>query len=784
MDHPFRGLRTTVLLFPALLLGHLAGLLAWGAWPAVAAPLAAASLLLAAARRAPRFLALLLAGLCGVLAAGRLSFVDPWEVSPFLSGEVLLRGRVEALTPSDDGWGATAEGVEISRPDRSRSLLLRRVRLTVRNPAGSVPLPAEVRAVGRLSRIRSPGRPGEIPREWGALAAGVQFRFDAHASRTVFLPAAEEGGGGPGGPFLYARHRTGEFLSSHAGGSDGALYLRSLATGEVPPPSHPLTVLLRRTGLAHLLAISGTNVAVFFAVQAVLIRVVAWVFRRRHGTPDLVRLSAQGALPGCWAYVLMAGAPLPAVRAAAGLSAAVLFWSRTGSREPGAAWTAAAWLALGICPWVVFSPSFLLSYGAAFFLLASLAGFSGAGSRRPSGKGARAAERLQRAGAASAAAFLGTLPVSGTFFLGMPAGAILWNLLFGPVLGGVGVVGAFLAATGGAFSLSFLGFPVRAVTVLLDVALGALFRLSGGGSGYFPLPPAGWLPMVACTAVSGIGSLALRARGRSAGPAVLGGAGAFLLWIHLPYAALPPPGPTLLAWRANGGAAVLLSLPSGKRLLVVPGAAAPENPEARDLAPVLRGEGVVRIDALVVLGPDRGLASRIAALAGSFDVGEIWLSGGTSPDLLAAAAPSLRGTFRRDAEGVVLADRSSRVRVRAVPARSGSGRKERSVHLEAVLPGMAAWIPSSPEAGRGSGRSAGDVPPGRPSVAVLCRERGPPRMVLQITDCLGSGNLVPSPQVFLLENGAFTARSGGKTATVSQDGGLRFWRLLLRDPSA
>jgi len=74
-----------------------------------------------------------------------------------------------------------------------------------------------------------------------------------------------------------------------------------------------MVVLLRKTGLAHILAISGMNVAVFFSLHAFLVRAVLWIVRRRHGTPDLSRVSAISSLPVCWAYVLMAGAPVSAV---------------------------------------------------------------------------------------------------------------------------------------------------------------------------------------------------------------------------------------------------------------------------------------------------------------------------------------------------------------------------------------------------------------------------------------------------------------------------------------
>ena len=75
-------------------------------------------------------------------------------------------------------------------------------------------------------------------------------------------------------------------------------------------------------------------------------------------------------------------------------------------------------------------------------------------------------------------AFLGTLPVSAAFFGRLPAGAILWNTLFVPVLGTVGVGGAFLGVAGGVFSVELFGAPVRIAAEFLSYSLTLLARIS------------------------------------------------------------------------------------------------------------------------------------------------------------------------------------------------------------------------------------------------------------------------------------------------------------------
>jgi len=81
---------------------------------------------------------------------------------------------------------------------------------------------------------------------------------------------------------------------------------------------------------------------------------------------------------------------------------------------------------------------------------------------------------------------LGTLPISAAFFQAVPSGAILWNVLFGPILGTAGVAGAAVAVVGGAFGVDLLAPVVLVIADGLTVALSMLDRLSGSGAGVFP----------------------------------------------------------------------------------------------------------------------------------------------------------------------------------------------------------------------------------------------------------------------------------------------------------
>lgn len=794
MDYPFRGHGPFLLLLPAYLAGLFLGLGSGNAWPSLAGGGVLLAALCLPIRRFPLGAALSIMFLCGGLVAGRIPLVEPDAVQEFLDNEIVLRAVVEEARQGDAGWTGVAENANVSRLDGSGSLSLGRVYLTVRSPHGVDRLPFEIRATGRLHPMQSAGNPGEIPREWSAMSLGVQYAFSTDASRAVPLPE-NEGTGGFSGIFRRARERTSRWVERHAGRSDGALYLRSLTTGEVPPSSHPLVVLLRKTGLAHLLAISGINVAIFFITHSFLLRAAIWAFRRRHGTPDLNRVSALLSVPVCWAYVLMAGAPVPAVRSAGMITLAVVLWSVCGVRRSDLGWSILFFLTVLSSPLQVLSPSFLLSYGATFFLIASFAGTRQ--SPRARSPARWLALRAKDALVASSVAFLGILPASAAFFGAFPSGAILWNLLFGPILGTAGVMGAFLAAVAGAFSIDALGGIVCLAADALTAVLSLLDRLSGEGWGYVLLPPTGWAAPLCSTLAAAWGSIALRRCGRRSWPAPVAAAAAFLLWIHLPYAGLPDARLTVTALNVGHGAAHVVCFPDGRHMVIDCGSALRGNAGEKIVAPFLRSRGVRRIDVLALTHPHEDHFGGARSLLEQFSVAEIWVPAAVSLSSYGEAVSRKATLVRRIYGGEIFAAGGAEVVVRSAGRRgNGSGANEDSLVLEIRHGSLSVWLPGDVEKGPAEwGRiernddesrvlflphhgSAGAAPgawiaAARPSVVISQNNR----------NCFNRENLLASAgsfPCFLLKNGAFTVRSNGVAVYCGQESGPRFWGLIWR----
>jgi competence protein ComEC len=791
MDHPFRGQGTLYLLLLAFLTGFFLGLAAGPGGAAVSGVLLVASLGIAAIRCREIPLACAVAALCGSLTAGRVPLVDPGKVLPYVDNEAVLEGRVEEIRTTDSGWAAAARGSVVSLPGSTKSLRLGTVLLYIRNPDRSVSFPARVRAVGRLHPVRGMGNPGEIPREWSAMAQGAQYAFSADAGKVVFLP---EGTGGDRLRNLFprARRETGEWVRRVAGTTNGSLYLLSLATGEVPPYSHPMVTLLRRTGLAHLLAISGVNVAIFHILAVFLLRSAMWAARRRHGAPDLNLLPPLLALPASWAYVLLAGAPTPAVRSAGMITVAILLWRRWGVRAPGIAWTGMLTITLVVSPTEIVSPSFLLSYGATFFLIANC----GHPLELDGGKGGwktRTAWWIKEAVRAAAVAFLGTLPVSAAFFQAVPSGAILWNVLFGPVLGTAGVAGAAVAVVGGAFGVEPLAPLVRLVAIGLTGALALLDRMSGSGAGYFPVPPPGVAWPAFSTAAAVAGTILLLRRGRRPWPATVLSASLFLCGIHAPYAALPERDFSLAALNVGKGAAHIVAFPGGGHMLIDGGSALRGNAGERIVLPFLRSRGIRRLDSLVLTHPHEDHYGGAAAVLSALPIGEIWLPEGVPREAFGPAVSSWTGTVRTVRAGVRVRFGGAEVLVRAPRDPEAAGRtNERGMVLELRFGILSVWLPGDVEGGpsvwgRPSGAererrvlflphhgSKGADPAGWAS---FCR---PEAVVAQNSRCFMGGILLPSAERFLLENGAFTVRSDGKTVTFLQGGYGGVWKCAWR----
>jgi competence protein ComEC len=384
----------------------------------------------------------------------------------------------------------------------------------------------------------------------------------------------------------------------------------------------------RRSGLSHMLAVSGTHLvfavaALVAAIRALLVR-VEWLSVR----VDVRRLASLCGVPLALLYADFAGGSGSAWRAAFMLAAAFLCRAADRPLRPvrALAWSLLAGAAGD--PFVAFDLSFLLSAAATSGLIVIGPSLSSHTERLPSAVGR----------------FIGG-SVAATLSSMLPCAPLL--ALLSPDLAFAGVVANVLAAPFG----ETVALPLCLSHVLLApipdlergvalVASGALLTVKriaweSADTTWLALgvpEPTGFHLAVLAVAASGL----LVARSTHSAPrlvrAVWGaGLAAALVLVELSARAAGTK-PGVLRVRAldvGQGDAGLIELPDGALFLVDAGGMVgnPVDTGERVVLPVLRGMRRPRIDVMVLTHPHPDHFGGLPAVLRSMEVGELWDSG-------------------------------------------------------------------------------------------------------------------------------------------------------------
>jgi competence protein ComEC len=367
-----------------------------------------------------------------------------------------------------------------------------------------------------------------------------------------------------------------------------------------------------RTGVGHLMSISGLHVTMVSGLAAAI---VFWVWRRRARLALALpapKAAAAAAFLTAFGYALLAGFAVPAQRTLYMVTvvAAALWLDRLQSSSRVLA------IALGVVlladPWAVLSPGFWLSFAAVGLML-----YVGAASLREA-HWAAAWGRVQWA------ITIGLAPLLLVLFQQVSAVSPVANAIAIPVVSFLVTPLALAAAvTPGAW----LAEAAHAVLLALMPVLDWLARLPGAT--WQSHAPAPW---TAALALIGI-AWWLAPRGvpaRYAAPL-----------LALPMFALRPPAP-------DAGAAWITFLDVGQGLAVLvrttdhavlydagPAYGTEADAGSRVVVPFLRGEGLARLDALVVTHDDADHAGGAVSVMRTIPVDVLWSS-------LAQAHPARR----------------------------------------------------------------------------------------------------------------------------------------------
>ncbi|HKY31081.1 MAG TPA: DNA internalization-related competence protein ComEC/Rec2 [Candidatus Polarisedimenticolia bacterium] len=682
-----------------------------GAWGPLSAVLLGGGLALTAAARGKAALtlaALLVAagyGACGALAARCAARPPAWSIAAqaalqpalFRDGVGLL-GRVASpprpLRSLPSGEEPAEElVVEVHRvvAGRRSRPAAGRVLLRVPPPPRGAPEAGRLRRGDRIrvfARVRLP-RPG--PAAPGSSLGGVEALGQVKSRRLLAASPAREGG--PARRLMRRVDALRAELLRRLDVSFGpsprarraAAVSQALLLGERGGLGPEESRLLQESGLAHLLAVSGFNVAV-----------LAWVVvagMRAAGLPP--RAACAAALPLLALYLLLNREESSVVRAT--IMAAVFLASRLGGvRADLLNLTGLAGLAiLARSPGEAHSPGFQLSFAATLALLAIPAG----GDPRAS----RLRRQARGLAAGTLAAMAATAPLAALHFNRVCPGALPANLLAGPIMSVafllvLGIEGLW-AAAGPAAAAVAAQAAERCVTACFAVAE---MVASIPGMTYRRVTP-GWVLMAAY----GLTLACALPRGRRSGAAPLARRWAWIAWgCCAAVLAAPldtrrrPEGLRVTFLDVGQGDAVLLETPGGERLLVDAGGSPSGHHDAgeRIVGPALWDRGVASIDRLILTHSDADHAGGAAAVAEGFRPKEIagpsgWPAWRPAAGRLAARAPGAR--WRELVKGDRICLRGACVEVLHPPGRSAppaARPNEQSLVLRVSSGGAAALL--------------------------------------------------------------------------------------------
>ncbi|MDH5264639.1 MAG: DNA internalization-related competence protein ComEC/Rec2, partial [Betaproteobacteria bacterium] len=479
-----------------------------------------------------------------------------------------------------------------------------RVSLTWYGPrsedAGGTVEPPDIRAgerwrfTVRLKRPRGLANPHGFDFEAWALARGIRATGYVRAAPAPARLAEDE----PGWPQSLHRLRGDirDAMRASLGEARFAGVLVALAIGDQDAIAGPDWTVFWRTGVGHLVSISGLHVTMLASLAFAL---AAWAWVRVPRLVTAVPARKAGAVAGvaaATAYTLLAGFGVPAQRTLVMLAAAAACLLAGRHASPSRVFAAATLAVLLLDPWAVLSPGFWLSFGAVGAIFFAF------------GLRARPPGALRGAVTTQVAVTLALWP--------------LLAALFGEV--------SLVSPLANAFAIPLVSFAIVPLTLA-----GALLPLPG------LLVPAHALLEAAMVPLEGLAALPLAVIENAAAPAALvacASAGAFLLLaprglpLRAAGAALVLPLACHVAPSPAPGAAWIDVLDVGQGLAVVvrtatralaydagPAWSAESDSGSRVVVPFLRGEGIRRLDGLVVTHADDDHAGGAASVAKSRD---------------------------------------------------------------------------------------------------------------------------------------------------------------------
>jgi competence protein ComEC len=465
-----------------------------------------------------------------------------------------------------------------------------------------------VRVWCRLRRPRPPGNPGESDPRLTLLARGLDAVGSVKSAGLVKI--VSRGAPTPARALdalkVLARAR---LRSGLGGDGTAAAVVGAMMLGDQGALESDDWLLLRDSGLVHLLSISGLHVGL---AASLLLAALRRAPLGRWGAAA----AAGGALAG---LAVLVGAQPPVLRSV--LTALFGLGGRALGRDSDPL-NALALAAIGLAaarPAYLFDPSFQLTFAAT-------AGILALAPRIAAHLPAPRAVALPMA--VSVAAYLATAPVTAWQFGRLAPAALLSNIAAAGLCAGV--------LLGGTGTLLFAGVPLagEAAAWLARASVDATFAIASAASGApaaaFRVPPPPAI-LAVCYAILLVAVSRERPRGvRGRGGRRLARLALALALVFLhtgPPPPRPPPALRVTVIDVGQGQSVLLQGASGGTVLVDAGGTSGGRFDAgeRIVAPVLSRLMIRRIDMLVLTHEHDDHAGGAGAILREFEVGALWI---------------------------------------------------------------------------------------------------------------------------------------------------------------
>lgn len=418
-----------------------------------------------------------------------------------------------------------------------------------------------------------------------------------------------------GQPVERARQAVRDALQARLGPTSSAGVLAALAVGDQASIARDDWAVFRATGVAHLVSISGLHVTMFVwlagAAIGALWRRSEWLLLHWPA----VQAGRWGGLLAGVAYTALAGWGVPAQRTLFMVAVATMLRAGGTSWPWPLVWGAAAVAVVGVDPWALLQPGFWLSFMAVGLLLASGTPGQAVPEVPPGGRvgWAQARAHLRAGLRTQGIATLGLAPLSLLFFHQLSLVGFLANLVAIPLI--------TLAIT----PLALLGIvwaPLWSLAAgLMDVLMAGLTVLASW-------PWASWSaaeapPWAQAAGLLGAAVLVLPLPGRVRAL----GLPMLLPLLFPPVVAVPPGHFEVLGADVGQGTAVLVRT-AGHTLLYDAGPQYSRDSDAgeRVLVPLLRAEGVARLDVLMLSHRDTDHVGGAAAVGQAVALGQVMSS--------------------------------------------------------------------------------------------------------------------------------------------------------------